>query len=723
MISKNIVSTETMKCSSNRVLMVFVSLSVLFLSNLTGQNPNWSTPIGSNFQFSANVIAVLHLSDQRVNGANDVIALFDNESIRGKGSAIQLANGEVVHFITVYSNHALDTFTLKVYHAGSDQVYEVLQPFYFQSQNIVGSVENPTIINIYPNNIAPFYLLPVQPQTQLQGYSFDTIDMIDYLVNPNGLSVEWSFVPNANLIISFIGSKLFVAPFNGFTGQTTLTVNASGPHLTQNNRLYDDTDRSGPVPPSQTSIIFNIIPIYDAPLWQPIVPGQGIIIGSVFDSIPLHIYENQFDGPAIIYDYSPVIEQNIPNEAIPNWQVLQNYATTMTVIAQLDYTPKYQFHHEEDILAVFVGNEIRGIATRNINNGLFYISIGGSPTEVDTFDLKLYSGAMKKVLNLGKVLGFKPYEIIGTDEAPKVFEFAPIVPIVPNGSIPNGIYTMPINIIQPSFLGSVSFTFFAFDPIFPQLLNDETIATFCIAADSSDLIVFYQDADGDGLGNPLISIYSCTQPNGYVSNDDDCDENAIGNATFSMTVSENSGIPNDRVICDSALVILSVNKIATSYLWSTGQTTQSIEVNPTSTTIFTVSVTSGLGCTIAISDTIGLEGKIVKTVANNGFNSLRSVIGCIHENDTITYNLPLIQNTVLTEALDINKNVTIMGTIPTRPQIFIDFNSALNGIAIGANKKLTLNHVDIGTIGYTNQSLISGPGTVEINGITHITSQ
>nr|HPN72204.1 hypothetical protein [Saprospiraceae bacterium] len=161
---------------------------------------------------------------------------------------------------------------------------------------------------------------------------------------------------------------------------------------------------------------------------------------------------------------------------------------------------------------------------------------------------------------------------------------------------------------------------------------------------------------------------------------------------------------------------------AVAYQWSSGQTTQSIEVNPTETTIFTVSVTYLSGCSDVISDTIGLEGKVVKNSANDGFNSLRSVLGCINENDTITYDLPMSQITILTESININKNVTILGTIPIRPHIFIDFNTALNGLIIGANKKLIINNVDIGAIGQTNQAILSGTGTLEINGITNITS-
>lgn len=41
--------------------------------------------------------------------------------------------------------------------------------------------------------------------------------------------------------------------------------------------------------------------------------------------------------------------------------------------------------------------------------------------------------------------------------------------------------------------------------------------------------LWYRDADGDGLGDPIKSVFSCTQPSGYVLNQDDvCDDVAYG---------------------------------------------------------------------------------------------------------------------------------------------------------------------------------------------------
>jgi hypothetical protein len=42
--------------------------------------------------------------------------------------------------------------------------------------------------------------------------------------------------------------------------------------------------------------------------------------------------------------------------------------------------------------------------------------------------------------------------------------------------------------------------------------------------DEGVLNTYYQDSDGDGFGNPSIYIQQCTQPIGYVSDNNDCDD-------------------------------------------------------------------------------------------------------------------------------------------------------------------------------------------------------
>ncbi len=45
----------------------------------------------------------------------------------------------------------------------------------------------------------------------------------------------------------------------------------------------------------------------------------------------------------------------------------------------------------------------------------------------------------------------------------------------------------------------------------------------------TEQLIWYADSDGDGYGNPNISTQACSQPAGYVSNADDCDDNNANN--------------------------------------------------------------------------------------------------------------------------------------------------------------------------------------------------
>src|SRR5258705_75183 len=42
-----------------------------------------------------------------------------------------------------------------------------------------------------------------------------------------------------------------------------------------------------------------------------------------------------------------------------------------------------------------------------------------------------------------------------------------------------------------------------------------------------NFITFYADADADGYGNPTVSVVSCLQPNGFVEDNTDCNDNDI----------------------------------------------------------------------------------------------------------------------------------------------------------------------------------------------------
>lgn len=116
---------------------------------------------GVSFEYSANVIASLEYNDLAANDPDNQLAFFKGNEVRGLGTPIALGNGVYLYFVTLFSHQAIDTLSIRVYHQETDEVYEVLHPFIFQSQAITGSFEAPFVIAVYPENNAPIYLLPV----------------------------------------------------------------------------------------------------------------------------------------------------------------------------------------------------------------------------------------------------------------------------------------------------------------------------------------------------------------------------------------------------------------------------------------------------------------------------------------------------------------------------------------------------------------------------------
>jgi hypothetical protein len=267
----------------------------------------------------------------------------------------------------------------------------------------------------------------------------------------------------------------------------------------------------------------------------------------------------------------------------------------------------------------------------------------------------------------------------------------------------------------------VKFEFSAADAMYPDYLRAVTRTTFCIVSDASQLTIQYLDADGDGLGDPDTYITACATAEGYVDNGDDCNDNQVFDPAIILLITENSGYaPDDGLVCSGSPVSLMASG-GIDYLWSTGQVAASINPVILSDSTFYVTVTFGSGCKGVSFAVIKKEGKIVTNSGDTGLGSLRSVISCVSDGDIVTYDQPLVSTSSLNSRIFVNNTIAIEGLSSVeRPDILMDFNQNTYGFQVTGDKILTLKNIDVTLLNNTVHPLITGEGSVVIDGLVKI---
>lgn len=514
-----------------------------------GQNPNWQSPDSENFSNTATLISIVVFDGVSSNNQEDRLAFFVDDEIRGLSQTIETENSSYLHFTTIYSNTSTEKMEVRFYHKDTDKVYHALEEFDFNTGGIYGSVDQPFEVNIYSDGNGPLSFLPIPDQITLEGIPFQSLDLDPYLIQEGNKEIEWSFTPNDDLNVTVDGGILNVIGVDGFAGSTVLTVRAT--------QITTPMQSQGPQPLApfmdnsfvETDINYIITPMYNGPAWNNI-PPQSTILGVPFDPLNLHDYEYQYNGPAIQYDYLPLLIPAKTPDTFPSWEFIDLLEVNMTATIRMMYTPKYVLQHEDDLLSAFMDGDLRGVSRRDSLTGLHYLTIGGSPMEEEDITLKFYSGEEKKLYDIVPNFAFKAFDIIGSEMNPLTFDLSPFYPVVPDIPLPDGVASIPVEMIDTTYTGVQHFTFIAFDPLYPNVLKADTSTSYCIRENAAGLNTSYADFDGDGLGDPNISIESCDGVLNYVLNSDDCDD------TNTIYCSDTVFVENDPGLCSASNVML-----------------------------------------------------------------------------------------------------------------------------------------------------------------------
>lgn len=180
-----------------------------------------------------------------------------------------------------------------------------------------------------------------------------------------------------------------------------------------------------------------------------------------------------------------------------------------------------------------------------------------------------------------------------------------------------------------------------------NVANCDSIITINLTMATS--VTYYQDSDGDGLGNPAVSQAVCAQPTGYVTNANDCNDAnaAIGLAQTFYQDFDNDGFGNaliTQVACTQPTGYVSnstdcKDSIASVYPGATDIPNNGIDENCNGSDSIIVAATLGLyefqgnNCTTSV---LNVNAQPANATFSN-YMVAGSTLVCTAVNDVVNY--------------------------------------------------------------------------------------
>ncbi len=221
--------------------------------------------------------------------------------------------------------------------------------------------------------------------------------------------------------------------------------------------------------------------------------------------------------------------------------------------------------------------------------------------------------------------------------------------------------------------------------------------------------IWYQDKDGDGKGNPDVTISACEQPEGYVSDNTDTDDNVIysnvydGDVDLKTTEEYNAFINDNYTDITGHLYIYSTKSLTSlSGLESLNSIGGGLTIheNESLTSLTGLDNITSIGAQLTITDNKSLTSL-------TGLNNLNS----------IKDNLVIRQNNLLTSLTGLDNLNSVGGNVHILNSTSLESLSGLNNLtSIGDNFYLFGNNLLESLNGLDNLTSIVNSLTISENG-------
>jgi hypothetical protein len=429
--------------------------------------PQWAID-PSRFEHSMSIVGRVQVGAGRLTGANDRIAAFVGDQIRGVTRPRAVA-GDTLVFLTVFSNRTTgELVRFEVWDDDQCRHYRsTAERAPFDADAVLGTTITPLVLTAQdapPGSVASFPLAA--------GWNWFSTNVISTDMSPGAIFA--SLAPAAGDIVK---SKTSFAVFDpdtaiGWVGTLTTLDNTSGymVRLTEGGTVLQEGVLADP---GATPV-----PIANGWNWIGYVPATAMSVGTALadlvtrgflngDEIAkgqgafaewnsgwfgtletlepgkgyrLHLQDpalpSTFDypsgapaTPAFVASATDAVRAQAPVGNAAGWQLDPgSFEYNMTLIAQVK-GEGHDWDGTENLLGAFVGDECRGIVplmrVPRLGRCLAFVTIHGNRPEGETIRFRAYHAASRAICDVAETVAFRADVPAGTIREPIVLTAAP----------------------------------------------------------------------------------------------------------------------------------------------------------------------------------------------------------------------------------------------------------------------------------------------------------